>query len=149
MHLQYVVMRISDRGSVKTVIFHADLFSNRRILASTGSVVDSRLKFQTATHISYPTDSTSHGQMPSSIASPQHHHRRINNSPPAGRRVAAQNEMLRCPCGTTLEKSSYRRHRYRSLQHVDYIIALCIERDAEVDARAESANELKRKRGRG
>ena len=42
--------------------------------------------------------------------------------------------MFHCPCGTILKRSSYRHHRYRNLQHVDYNIALCIERDLEIDA---------------
>src|ERR1700722_18536622 len=82
--------------------------------------------------------------MPSSIASAQHQKRRCNSSPRAGRRIAVQDEMLPWPCGTIIPKSSYRTHRYRSLQHVDYNIAACIERNAEIDARQGESRRLQR-----
>ena len=50
-----------------------------------------------------------------------------------------QDEMLSCPCGTVIEKSYYRKHRYSDLQHVDYVIVLCMLRDHALNGQQEES----------
>ena len=50
--------------------------------------------------------------------------------------------MLHCPCGVTIKKSSYRTHRYRSDEHMDYMIYLCMLRDAQIDAQVNESLRL-------
>ena len=68
------------------------------------------------------------------MTSSQHKTRRINRSPRSDRRVAPEDEILHCPCGVTIKKASYHRHRYTNDQHVEYIIYLCMVRDSAIDA---------------
>lgn len=82
--------------------------------------------------------------MPSAIASSQYKYRRsrLNNPPRADRHTAAEDEMLCCPCGVTIKKSSYRTHCYRSDEHVDYMIYLCMLRDVEIDVQVNESLRL-------
>ena len=68
------------------------------------------------------------------MTSPQHKTRRLNRSSRPDHRVAVQDEILHCPCGVTIKKASYHRHRYTNDQHVEYIIYLCMVRDSAIDA---------------
>jgi hypothetical protein len=80
--------------------------------------------------------------MPLAIALSQYRVSRLNNPPRGDHRTAAQDEMWYCHCGVTIKKSSYRTHRYRSDEHVDYMIFLCMLRDAQIDAQVEQSLRL-------
>ena len=69
------------------------------------------------------------------LSLPQHKKRPSKST----RHSLTEEEVLHCPCGKTIMKSSCCKHCQTSRTHAEYMIALCIVRDATIDARQDES----------